>query len=91
MPQTIEHRPISERTRPQRRTDERRDPDFVVRVKTGASRRSWTTIGFAWKRENGEGFSVKLNALPIGNEWNGVLKMLPPYMGEDEIPSDEQA
>jgi len=28
--------------------------------------------------------------LPIGNEWNGVLKLLPPYeAGEDDVPKDE--
>jgi hypothetical protein len=48
------------------------------------------TLGFAWARENGEGFSIKLNALPIGSDWNGVLKLLPPYeAGEDNPPSEE--
>src|SRR5476651_866863 len=55
------------------------EPAFVVRAKCGPSNNAWVTLGFAWARENGEGFSVKLNALPIGNDWNGVLKLLPPY------------
>ena len=80
----------NERARPRQRHEEPRDPDFVVRVKTGPTRRSWATIGYAWKRENGEGFSVKLNALPIGSDWGGVLKLLPPYMEDGEMP-DEQA
>jgi len=33
--------------------------------------------------ERGEAFSIKLNTMPIGNHWNGVLKLLPPY-NEDE-------
>ena len=66
------------------------EPAFVVRAKCGPSNNAWVTLGFAWARENGEGFSVKLNALPIGNDWNGVLKLLPPYeAGEDNPPSEE--
>jgi hypothetical protein len=58
-------------------------PDFVVRAKTGPGRKEWATIGYAWRREHGEGFSIKLNTMPIGNHWNGVLKLLPPYADED--------
>jgi hypothetical protein len=79
----------NERARPRRPRDEKRDPDFVVRVRTGTTRRSWATIGYAWAREKGEGYSVKLNALPIGNEWNGILKLLPPYVSEEDVPDDE--
>jgi hypothetical protein len=46
-------------------------------------RKDWTTLGYAWRREQGEGFSVKLNALPIGSEWGGALKLLPPDAEED--------
>lgn len=82
---------VSEKTRA-RQPREREDlsPDFVVRVRTGPGRRNWATIGYAWKRDNGEGFSVKLNALPIGNEWNGVLKLLPPYLADEDIPDGDQ-
>ena len=66
-----------------RARDEPRHPDFVVRAKTGPGHKEWATIGYAWKRERGEGFSIKLNTMPIGNHWNGVLKLLPPYV-EDE-------
>jgi hypothetical protein len=45
-------------------------------------------LGYAWARENGGGFSVKLNALPIGTEWGGVLKLLPPFAAEDDIPDE---
>jgi hypothetical protein len=70
------------------REKESRQPDFVVRAKTGPGRKDWTTLGYAWARENGEGFSVKLNAMPIGTEWGGVLKLLPPFAAESEIPDE---
>jgi hypothetical protein len=62
----------------QRESDEARQPEFVVRAKTGPGRKDWATIGYAWRRDSGEGFSIKLNTMPIGNYWNGVLKLLPP-------------
>jgi hypothetical protein len=66
------------------------EPAFVVRAKSGPSNNAWVTLGFAWERENGQGYSIKLNALPIGTEWNGVLKLLPPYeAGEDDAPESE--
>lgn len=54
-----------------------RNPDFVVRARTGPSRKDWATVGVAWNRNNGEGISVKLNSIPIGGSWDGVLKVLP--------------
>jgi hypothetical protein len=74
--------PVTERARAKPRA-ERREPDFVVRAKVGPSRRSWATVGYCWRRENGEGFSIQLSTLPISNGWGGVLKLLPPYL-EDE-------
>jgi hypothetical protein len=65
------------------RKSDSRQPDYVVRAKTGPGRKEWATIGYAWKRDRGEGFSVKLNTMPIGSDWNGVLKLLPPYADED--------
>ena len=70
--------------RRQARTAEPRQPEFVVRAKTGPGRKDWATVGFAWKRERGEGFSIKLNTVPIGTHWNGVLKLLPPYAAEED-------
>ena len=67
----------------QGRREDANQPEFVVRAKTGPGRKEWATIGYAWKRERGEGFSIKLNTMPIGNHWNGVLKLLPPYVEED--------
>lgn len=82
MSATMNERPASRRSHEK----EVRQPDFVVRAKTGPGRKDWTTLGYAWARENGEGFSVKLNALPIGTEWGGVLKLLPPFEAEEDVP-----
>ena len=68
--------------RPDRR-QEPRQPEFVVRAKTGPGNKEWATVGYAWKREHGEGFSIKLNTMPIGPHWNGVLKLLPPLADDD--------
>jgi len=81
----------SERTVARKPRDkESRQPDFVVRAKTGPGRNDWSTLGYAWARESGEGFSVKLNAMPIGTTWNGILKLLPPFVSEDDIPDEDR-
>jgi hypothetical protein len=75
---------ISERSSSRTRArDDVRQPEYVVRAKTGAGRKDWATVGFAWRRDRGEGYSIKLNTMPIGNHWNGVLKLLPPYAEDD--------
>ena len=66
-----------------RRRLEPRQPDFVVRAKTGPGVKEWSTVGSAWRRDNGAGFTIKLNAIPIGEHWKGVLKLLPPYVEDD--------
>jgi len=63
--------------------EETRQPEYVVRAKTGPGHKDWATLGYAWRRERGDGFSVKLNTMPIGTHWNGVLKLLPPFEAED--------
>lgn len=67
----------------QTRRGENRQPDYVVRAKTGPGNKEWSTVGSAWKRDNGEGISVKLHSMPIGPHWNGVLKLLPPYAADE--------
>jgi hypothetical protein len=62
---------------------ENRQPDFVVRAKTGPGGKDWSTIGYGWNRDRGEGLSVKLHSLPIGDDWKGNLKLLPPYVEDD--------
>ena len=70
-------------TQATRRKSDARQTDFVVRAKTGPGNKEWSTVGSAWKRDNGEGISVKLNAIPIGEHWRGMLKLLPPYVEDD--------
>jgi hypothetical protein len=49
-------------------------PDFNVRAKQGEY---WSTVGAAWKVKD-DGISIRLNAIPVGNEWDGSLLLLPP-------------
>jgi len=71
-----------------RQKAERRKPVYVVRAPDPNARGRWVTLGYAWQRKNGEeGFSVKLNSIPVGN-WDGALVLLPPLSNE-EVP--EQA
>lgn len=67
-----------------RRTREDRQPDFVVRARSG---RVWRQIGAAWKgREDGNVIvSVKINDIPVG--FDGVIKVMLP-LPDDEQPSD---
>jgi hypothetical protein len=75
--------------RPARQRSERRQPVYVVRAPDPNVRGRWVTLGYAWQRKNGEdGFSVKLNSIPVGN-WDGALVLLPPLSNE-EIPEQPQ-
>ena len=73
-----------------RQRPERRQPAYVVRAPDPNSRGRWVTLGYAWQRKNGEdGFSVKLNSIPVGN-WDGVLVLLPPLSNE-EVPDQPES
>jgi hypothetical protein len=62
---------------------EKREIAFVVRAPDPNNRGRWVTLGFAWPRKNNEpGFTIKLNAVPVG-AWNGALILLPPLGEED--------
>ena len=62
---------------------ERREVDFFVRAKTGPGPRDWSPVGVAFKRRNGDGYSVKLNTLPIDMAaFRGVLVLVPPFVEE---------
>ncbi len=70
-----------------KRPQDVRHPAFVVRAPDPNSRGRWITLGYAWSRKNGEeGFSVKLNSIPVGN-WDGALILLPPF--SDELAEGE--
>ncbi len=47
-------------------------PDFNVRAKAGDY---WSTVGAAWNVKDG-GISIRLNHVPVGNEWDGSLLLL---------------
>jgi hypothetical protein len=72
-----------------RQAREPRKPAYVVRAPDPNNRGRWITLGYAWERKNGEqGFSVKLNSVPVGN-WDGALVLLPPINNED-VPQQEE-
>lgn len=77
---------VSERaaTRVQR-PEEKREVAYYVRAKTGPGKKDWSPVGVAFKRKNGEdGFTVKLNTLPINlQEWDGALVLVPPYAADE--------
>ena len=82
---------MSERSaRDARQRPERRKPAYVVRAPDPNARGRWVTLGYAWQRKNGEdGFSVKLNSIPVGN-WDGALVLLPPLSNE-EVPDQPES
>ena len=66
------------------RSQEKREVKYVVRAPDSNNRGKWVTVGVAFERKNGEdGFSVKLNTLPVG-DWDGTLILLPPLVPEGE-------
>lgn len=72
-----------------RPAQEKREVKYVVRAPDSANRGRWVTVGVAFERKNGEeGFSVKLNTLPVGT-WDGTLILLPPFAAEAEQAPQE--
>ena len=69
------------------RSQEKREVRYIVRAPDSNNRGRWVTLGVAFERKNGEdGFTVKLNTLPVGG-WDGTLIMLPPLVdGGDGTP-----
>ena len=57
-------------------------PDFNARAKVGDY---WSTIGAAWNVKDG-GISIRLNMIPVGNEWDGSVLLLPPKEDEGAKP-----
>lgn len=56
---------------------------LVVRESNGKS--FWTKVGVAFPNRSGEGYTVKLDALPI----NGELKLMPPREPRGSQPARE--
>jgi len=68
---------------------EKREVKFVVRAPDSNNRGRWVTVGVAFERKNGEeGYSVKLNTLPVG-QWDGTLILLPPLVAEEAGSPEE--
>ena len=65
------------------RSEEDRQPTFVVRAPDSTKRGRWVTVGYAWPLKGGDGWSVKLNTIPVG-VWDGALVLLPPFQTGDE-------
>lgn len=79
----------SQRALGQRQQREPRKPAYVVRAPDPNNRGRWNTCGYAWARKDGQdGFTVKLNTVPVG-QWDGALILLPPLIDED-MPDDDQ-
>ena len=80
--------PVAERqngqTGTRRAVKEKRQPVFVARARQ-ADGKAWLTIGAAWERTDGEGYSVKINALPLN--FDGIVVLLPP-LSDDDLPAD---
>lgn len=76
----------TQRQQTRQRTDDERQPVYVVRAPDSTKRGRWVTVGYAWALRNGEGFSVKLNSIPVGS-WDGALVLLPPFQA-DEAPAE---
>lgn len=50
-------------------------PAFIAYAVTGEGKQAyWTRIGSAWPHQNGEGFNIDLNALPVNGR---IILMLP--------------
>jgi hypothetical protein len=74
------------RARQPREEIEKREIAFYVRAKTGPGSRDWSPCGVAFARKNGEGYTLKLNTLPIDKNWNGSLVLVPPFV--DDVIED---
>lgn len=74
---------MAEQRQVRQRSEEDRQPMFVVRAPDSTKRGRWVTVGYAWALKSGEGFSVKLNTIPVG-VWDGALVLLPPFEAGEE-------
>lgn len=57
-------------------------PDYRISyVREERGQRRWVPCGAAWKHDDGDGFSIMLDALPLN--FNGELVARPPYQPEN--------
>ncbi len=61
-------------------------PAFIAYAVTGEGKQAfWTRIGSAWTHQNGEGFNIELNVLPMNGR---IILMLPKAeQNTDEVAS----
>lgn len=61
-----------------------RTPDLIARAVVAKGKNGgkdfFQTIGAAWQRDGGEGYSVKLQTLPVG--WDGSFTLVVPREAE---------
>lgn len=74
---------MAEARQTRQRPEEDRQPTYVVRAPDSTKRGRWVTVGYAWPLRSGDGWSVKLNTIPVG-VWDGALVLLPPFQAEEE-------
>lgn len=56
-------------------------PDFIARAKQNPESEFMLNIGGAWKWKNGDGYVVKLNAIPV--VWDGTFILTVPKSEDD--------
>ena len=49
---------------------------YAVREREKPQKPVWTRLGAAWKHQDGPGFNIELEAVPLN--FNGKLVLLPP-------------
>ena len=50
---------------------------------TGEERTSYTRIGVAWPMKNGDGYTVRLEAMPAPQDGEFVILLMPPKDNQD--------
>jgi hypothetical protein len=56
-------------------------PDLIAYAVNGEGKNAfWTKIGTAWMHNQGEGFNIELDALPV----NGRIVLMPPKAARDQ-------
>lgn len=50
--------------------------------RNGEAKKRWTRVGVAFENDNG--ISVKLDAAPVGREWDGWLRLFEPKERDEQ-------
>ena len=57
---------------------------YTVTERKGSDKGSWKELGAAWPHDDGQGFTIKLEALPL----NGEIVLRIPTDQPDAVPHD---